>query len=58
MAILLRTQGVPTRNVNGFIGGTFRPLFGLTRERSLHDGSKVNDSLLADGGSYSMNSEF
>jgi transglutaminase-like putative cysteine protease len=23
MAILLRTQGVPTRNVNGFIGGTF-----------------------------------
>jgi transglutaminase-like putative cysteine protease len=23
MAIMLRTQGVPTRNVNGFIGGTF-----------------------------------
>jgi transglutaminase-like putative cysteine protease len=23
MAVLLRTQGVPTRNVNGFIGGTF-----------------------------------
>jgi protein-glutamine gamma-glutamyltransferase len=23
MAILLRTQGIPTRNVNGFIGGTF-----------------------------------
>jgi protein-glutamine gamma-glutamyltransferase len=23
MALLLRTQGVPTRNVNGFIGGTF-----------------------------------
>lgn len=23
MAILLRTQGVPTRNVNGFIGGTY-----------------------------------
>jgi transglutaminase-like putative cysteine protease len=23
MAVMLRTQGVPTRNVNGFIGGTF-----------------------------------
>jgi len=23
MAVLLRTQGVPTRNVNGFIGGTY-----------------------------------
>ncbi len=23
MAVLLRTQGIPTRNVNGFIGGTF-----------------------------------
>lgn len=23
MAILLRTQGVPTRNVNGFVGGTY-----------------------------------
>lgn len=38
-------------------GGTFRPRFGLTRERTLADGSKVNDTLLAENGSYSLNSE-
>ena len=38
-------------------GGTFRPRFGLTRERTLPDGSKVNDTLLAENGSYSLNSE-
>jgi formate dehydrogenase major subunit len=38
-------------------GGTFRPRFGLTRERTLPDGSKVNDTLLAEGGSYSLNSD-
>lgn len=41
--------------ING--GGTFRPRFGLTRERTLADGSKVNDTLLAENGSYSLNSE-
>jgi formate dehydrogenase major subunit len=38
-------------------GGTFRPRFGLTRERTLADGSKVNDTLLAENGSFSLNSE-
>lgn len=38
-------------------GGTFRPRFGLTRERTLADGSKVNDTLLAENGSYSLNSD-
>ncbi|HEV2554002.1 MAG TPA: formate dehydrogenase subunit alpha [Bosea sp. (in: a-proteobacteria)] len=38
-------------------GGTFRPRFGLTRERTLADGSKVNDTMLAENGSYSLNSE-
>ncbi|MDP3256474.1 formate dehydrogenase subunit alpha [Bosea sp. (in: a-proteobacteria)] len=38
-------------------GGTFRPRFGLTRERTLADGSKVNDTMLAENGSHSLNSE-
>ncbi|WNJ89408.1 formate dehydrogenase subunit alpha [Bosea sp. 685] len=38
-------------------GGTFRPRFGLTREETRPDGSKVNVTLLAENGSYSLNSE-
>lgn len=38
-------------------GGTFRPRFGLTREVTKPDGSKVEVTLLAENGSYSLNSE-
>lgn len=38
-------------------GGTFRPRFGLTREETRPDGSKVEVTLLAENGSYTLNSE-
>ncbi|OYW69005.1 MAG: formate dehydrogenase [Bosea sp. 12-68-7] len=38
-------------------GGTFRPRFGLTYERTLADGRKVSETLLAENGSYSLNSD-
>ncbi|NOY27915.1 MAG: DUF3488 domain-containing protein, partial [Oligoflexia bacterium] len=44
LAVMLRTQGIPARVVNGFLGGELNPLDGwlLVRQRDAHSWVEVN----------------